>query len=96
MNLDLSGIDPSAVRDKPRLPSPAWSLLFVWLALLDLTQAMVWLVQQGPRQLTGGFVLRMEGDIAWGILLGGTLVAVYLRAAPRNFCLLYTSPSPRD
>ena len=85
VNLDVNGLDPAAVRDRPRLPSPAWALVFVALALYDLWQALAWLTAQGPSQATREVVLRIEADIAWGILLGATLVAGYLRLAPRNF-----------
>jgi hypothetical protein len=85
VEIDYERIDPGTLRSRPRLPSPAWSLLFLGLAGFDLWQALTWMMVQGPRQRTPEVALHIEADVAWGIVLGAALVAGYLHAAPRNF-----------
>ncbi len=80
-DFDLSQLAPDQVRDRPRLPHPAWALLFVALAVADLWLAFGCLRLIGPNGLTQCLMLRIEMDVAWGMALGIALVGVWLWAA---------------
>ena len=83
--IDYGQLKVAELRERPRLPSPAWALIFVVLTAVDLYQALAWLSAGGPRRLTAEMVVHVEADIAWGVLLGVTLLGSYLWLSPRGF-----------
>lgn len=85
LEIDYTGIAAEEVRDRPRLPSPAWALVFVVLTVVDLYQALAWLTASGPQRLTPELVVHVEADVAWGVLLGAVLLGGYLWLSPRGF-----------
>ena len=93
-------IETSLVR-APRLD---WPLALATGALMILGALLVWSATQDNTALTGGdgnaFLKKQLVNIAIGIVLSVLVTSTDHRwvriLAPLVYCLLYTSPSPRD
>ncbi len=71
---------------RPRLPHPAWGLVFVGLALFDLTYALLWfqeMARAGTR-LTPDLALRIQGEIALGLVMAVALTGAWFRMSSRD------------
>jgi hypothetical protein len=86
VDVDSLQLKPEAIRRRPRLPHPAWGLVFVGLAIFDLCYALNWLAQMaryGARP-TSDLVLRIEGEVALGMVMAMVLTGVWFWASSRD------------
>jgi hypothetical protein len=78
-------LKPEDVRRRPRLPHPAWGLLFVAVAIVDFLVALGWLMYGGPReQPSPELVGRLEMDIGLGLVLALLLSSGWFWATSRD------------
>ena len=86
MDQESNQLTPSDLLRRPRLPHPAFGFVFVGLALFDLIYALNWFAQmaRAGTKLTPDLVLRIEGEIALGMVMGMALTGVWFRASSRD------------
>jgi hypothetical protein len=77
-------LKPEEIRRRPRLPHPAWGLVFVGLALFDFWLALSWLAASGWRVAPTGLVARLEMDIGLGLVLALVLSSGWFWATGRD------------
>ncbi len=77
---------PEEIGPRPRLPHPAWGLVFVGLAVFDLCYALNWLalMARSGIPLTPELVLRIEAEVALGLILAIVLTGVWFWATSRD------------
>lgn len=68
------------------MPHPAWGLVFVGLAIFDLCYALSWLAQMARSGVkpTPDLVLRIQAEVALGLLLAIVLTGAWFRATGRD------------
>jgi len=83
---DSHQLKPPDLLRWPRLPHPAFGFVFVGLALFDLIYALNWfagMAHEGVK-LTPDLVLRIEGEIALGLIMAMALTGAWFWASSRD------------